>query len=174
LNKLLPLLAFSILLLLPVSQNVFANHPDLPCLPPGVLNTNDGIISDLLQPQSFCYTMVAGIGNCPAGYFIDSLSSGLDPGFSLESICTALPSDSPDPTHPDQCQGASVLLNNHCFAQALSNIIGGVLLDINTVSLLVGAIGTNPIITGLVGITIAGIAGQTAWFVHRRRVKKVE
>jgi len=171
-NKLIPLLAFSILLLVPVgAQQVFANHPDLPCLPPGVLNTNGDIVSTLLQPQNFCYTMVAGIGSCPAGYLMDSLSSGLDPGFSLAGICTALPSDSPDPTHPDQCQGASVLLNNHCFAQALSSIIGGELLAINTLPLLVGAIGVNPVITGLVAITMGGVAAQAVWFVHRRKKK---
>ena len=56
-----------------------------------------------------------------------------------------------------------------CFAQTMGSMIGGTLLEINTLSLLVASIGVNPIITGLVGITIAGIVGQTAWFVHRRR-----
>jgi len=50
-------------------------------------------------------------------------------------------------------------------------MIGGDLLDINTLPLLVGAIGVNPVITGLVGITIAGVAGQAVWFVHRRKKK---
>jgi len=49
------------------------------------------------------------------------------------------------------------------------SIVGGELLDINTVSLLVGAIGVNPVITGLVGITLAGIVGQAVWFIHRRQ-----
>jgi hypothetical protein len=49
------------------------------------------------------------------------------------------------------------------------NAVGGELLDINTVSLLVGAMGVNPVITALMGITIAGIVGQTVWFVHRRK-----
>ena len=48
-------------------------------------------------------------------------------------------------------------------------MIGGQLLDINTLPLLVGAIGTNPIITGLVGITLAGVAAQAVWFVHKRK-----
>jgi hypothetical protein len=51
-------------------------------------------------------------------------------------------------------------------------MIGGALLDINTLPLLVGAIGVNPIITGLVGITLAGVAGQAVWFVHRRKKKE--
>ncbi len=58
-----------------------------------------------------------------------------------------------------------------CIAQAAGSMIGGALLEINTLPLLVGAIGTNPIITGLVGITIAGVAGQAVWFVHRRKKK---
>lgn len=56
-----------------------------------------------------------------------------------------------------------------CVVTNLGNMIGGELLDINTVSLLVGAIGVNPVITGLVGITLAGIVGQAVWFVHKRK-----
>jgi len=56
-----------------------------------------------------------------------------------------------------------------CTAQAIGSMIGGELLDINTVSLLVASIGVNPVITGLIGITLAGVAGQAVWFVHRRR-----
>jgi len=55
-----------------------------------------------------------------------------------------------------------------CFGLAMETV-GGALLDINTASLLVAAIGTNPVITGLVAVTIAGVAGQAIWFVHRRR-----
>ena len=55
------------------------------------------------------------------------------------------------------------------FATSMGSMIGGTLLETNTLPLLVGAIGVNPIITGLVGITLAGIVGQTAWFVHRRK-----
>jgi len=47
--------------------------------------------------------------------------------------------------------------------------VGGTLLEINTFALFVGAIGVNPVITGLVVITIAGVAGQVAWFVHRKK-----
>lgn len=57
-----------------------------------------------------------------------------------------------------------------CFGIALG-AVGGELLDINTASLLIGAIGTNPVITGLVGITLAGIVGQAVWFIHKKRKK---
>jgi len=55
-----------------------------------------------------------------------------------------------------------------CFGLAME-AVGGAFLDIDSVSLLVGAIGTNPVITGLVGITLGGVAAQAIWFVHRRK-----
>jgi hypothetical protein len=48
-------------------------------------------------------------------------------------------------------------------------MIGGMLLDIDTTALLVVAIGTNPVNTVLMGITLAGVAAQSVWFVHRRK-----
>ena len=56
-----------------------------------------------------------------------------------------------------------------CFATSTGQVVGGYLIDINSASLFVAAIGVNPVITGLVGITIAGITGQAVWFVHRRK-----
>ena len=167
-NKLLPLFAFSILLLVPLgSQQVFANHPDLPCPPPGILNTDPVFTSFIWADTSnFCYAELrtpSGFQICSVGYFSDLVTPG-----NIE-ICTSLPQQTPDPTLAAQCQGAAILVNNHCFAEALSSMIGGALMDIDTVSLLVGAIGTNPVITALMGITLAGVAGQAAWFVHRRK-----
>ena len=172
-NKLIPFLAFSILLLVPVgAQNVFANHPQLACPPPGILNTDPTILENVFGTSNFCYAKISSIPGpltCPPGYSPGTFFSTTT--FPLVNIgaCIAEPQPTPDPTHPDQCQGASFLFENHCFAEALSSIVGGELLSINTIPLLLGAIGTNPIITGLVGITIAGVVGQTAWFVHRRR-----
>jgi hypothetical protein len=53
--------------------------------------------------------------------------------------------------------------------QGICNAVGGNILEIDNYALFVAAIGTNPVITALVGITLAGIAGQTLWFVHRRK-----
>ena len=53
--------------------------------------------------------------------------------------------------------------------QGICNAVGGNILEIDNYALFVAAIGTNPVITGLVGITLAGIAGQALWFVHRRK-----
>jgi len=48
-------------------------------------------------------------------------------------------------------------------------MIGGALLDIDTTALLVVTVGTNPVITGLVGITLAGVTGQAIWFLHKKK-----
>jgi len=45
------------------------------------------------------------------------------------------------------------------------------LLDIDSWALFVANIGVNPVITGLVAITMAGVAEQAAWFIHRRKKK---
>jgi hypothetical protein len=56
-----------------------------------------------------------------------------------------------------------------CIATNMGNMIGGALLDIDTSALLVAAVGTNPVITGLVGITLAGLIVQAAWFIHKKK-----
>ena len=56
----------------------------------------------------------------------------------------------------------------------MMGMVGGIPLDIDTVSLFIGAIGVNPVITGLVAITMGGVAAQAIWYVNSRRVKKVE
>ena len=58
-------------------------------------------------------------------------------------------------------------LASTCF----STMIGGFLIEIDTMALLVATTGTNPVITLMIGITIAGVAGQVAWFIHRRKKK---
>ena len=55
-----------------------------------------------------------------------------------------------------------------------NEIIGGEILDLDTMALFIGAIGVNPVITGLVAITMGGVAAQAIWYVNNRRVKKVE
>ncbi len=173
-NKLIPLLAFSILLLVPVSQDAFADHPDeLTCpdigdLGPGVLMP-DATLFFMPQPP-FCLGLITDFPiGCPPPYLSDMLVSSA----TVESFfaCIADPIPTPHITLAAQCEGASFLFENHCFAEALSSMIGGELLAINTLPLLVGAIGVNPIITGLVAITLAGVAAQAIWFVHRRNKK---
>ena len=56
-------------------------------------------------------------------------------------------------------------LASTCFSVA----IGGILIEIDTMALLVATTGTNPVITLMIGITIAGVAGQVAWFIHKKK-----
>jgi len=66
---------------------------------------------------------------------------------------------------------ATALCANFNFPMNMG-MIGGELLDLDTMALFVGAIGVNPVITGLVAITMGGLAVQAVWFVHRRRKSK--
>ena len=95
-------------------------------------------------------------------YVIDPLSCGSKTILNLDNQCV------PDLT---QICGAGTFPDFDvlmCFGLAMETV-GGALLDINTASLLVAAIGTNPVITGLVAITMSGVAAQAVWFVHRRK-----
>jgi len=69
---------------------------------------------------------------------------------------------------------AKALCASFNFPMNMGMAVGGELINIDTVSLLVSAIGVNPVITAIVGITLAGVAGQIAWFVYKERKKKVE
>jgi len=66
------------------------------------------------------------------------------------------------------CGEGTIISGMQCIGLAMQ-AVGGTLLKINTFALFVGAIGVNPIITGLVAITIAGVAGQVAWLVHKKK-----
>lgn len=67
------------------------------------------------------------------------------------------------------CGQGTIIEQGMCIVSNMGNMIGGTLLDIDTTALLIASIDTNPVITGLVAITLAGVAGQIVWFVHRRR-----
>jgi len=183
LNKLIPLLAFSILLLVPVgTQNAFAAE----FLNPDIFNPSAiGIVIvdtlDTTQPNT-----KTSSASCPATdqiigggklHFTQFAHTNPDRWIVDESLNLSTNSYDVTVTVLENsriefqafaiCAGITTLLNQ------MGSMIGGALLEINSVSLLVGSIGVNPVITGLVGITIAGIVGQTVWVVHRRK-KKVE
>lgn len=67
------------------------------------------------------------------------------------------------------CGQGTIISGMQCVAQQVNNIIGGVLLDIDNTALFVAAIGTNPVITGLVAVTIAGVSGQAIWYLHKKQ-----
>ena len=109
-NKVLLLLVFSVLLLVPVgAQQVFANHPDLACPSPGLLVTPSiDVPTSNRHGDIYC---LGGFGfDCPPGYFLDILFP-----FGLQA-CTAAQGSFPDLTLEAQCQGDAVLIGNHCVA----------------------------------------------------------
>ncbi len=72
------------------------------------------------------------------------------------------------------CGPGTIEVNGVCQCeQQNTQCVGGVIIDIDTVSLLAGTIGIDPLLTGLIGITIGGLAVQAVWFVHRRKKKLV-
>jgi len=124
LKKLLVLIAFSVLLLVPVGiQQVFATHPNLSCPPPGILNTDPNIIA-VGFGTNICYAEISAVlspnPTCSAGY---SLTFFVD-GPPYLKACVAVPESSVDPTHPDQCQNKASLVNNHCVPD-LNQVCGG-------------------------------------------------
>ena len=165
-NKLIPLLAFSVLLLVPVgAQQVFGTHLTPSCPPPGVLNTNPAFTFS--GTSNFCIETGVFLPNCSPGYTVGVIVGG------NPNLQCAAPLSSGPPTPVGSCQNGAVLdANDHCVCEQQNNqCVGGVILDIDTVSLLAGTIGIDPLLTGLIGITIGGLAVQAVWFVHRRRKK---
>ena len=109
-------------------------------------------------------TLFCGQGTTQVGFECQGGSSGLTCGqgtIEVVGICI--------PDLNQICGQGTIISGMQCIAQQVNNIIGGVLLDIDNTALFVAAIGTNPVITGLVGITIAGVAWQAVWFIHKKK-----
>ncbi|MGQ0790755.1 MAG: MopE-related protein [Nitrosopumilaceae archaeon] len=67
------------------------------------------------------------------------------------------------------CGQGTIISGMQCIAQQMGQMIGGTILEIDNYALFVAAIGVNPVITGLVGITIVGITGQVVWFIYMKK-----
>ena len=171
-NKQLPIVVFSILLLVPVgAQNAFADHSDQ-------YSGTDGHCDLTLNPP------VVGVD-----YFNCNLS-GVD--FTPFPDLSGADFSGTDLTNADlsglilvsadfvgaNLAGANLAganLFDADFSGCLNHpicddaLVGGYLIDIDNASLFVAVIGTTPVLTGLVGITLAGVAGQAVWFIHRRK-----
>ena len=214
-KKLLVLIVFSVLLLIPLESSVQVAHAGLPIITEIIDSTGDGV-SGLSLPIGIAADVagnvyVAGTTSnnafkiTPGGTIteiIDSTGDGVNgllgtAGITVDAAgnvyvtgdlsanafligtpigCgtkTVLGTEGQCVPDMSQVCGAGTIPDFDllmCFGLTLG-AVGGELLEINTVSLLVAAIGTNPVITALVGITIAGVAGQAIWFVHRRKKK---
>ncbi len=67
------------------------------------------------------------------------------------------------------CGSGTMISQGMCIVEQMGQMVGGTLLELDNYALLVASIGTNPVITGLVGITLAGVAVQVAWFIHKKK-----
>jgi len=163
LNNVLFVVLFSVLLLVPIgAQQVFGTHPTQSCPGGGALNTNPAFTFQ--GTSNFC--LASGFGLFPPCNF--PYTSGNVLGFVINPVCVALVITAP-PTPTGVCQNGAVLDGTgHCVCEQ-QQCVGGVIIDTDTVSLLAGAIGIDPLLTGLIGITIGGLAVQAVWFVHRRK-----
>ena len=196
-KKLVVLIAFSVLLLIPVGvSESFADHPDeyecpdmLETFAPGSFDVYPGILlTEGFYAESrfgvfggnppFCFVGMDALTffECSSPYAMTELflDEARTQQIALDSVslCVAEPIPVSHVTLAEQCQGASILVDNHCFSQALGSMVGGAWLDINTVSMLVGAIGVNPVITGLVAIAMGGVAAQAVWYFNSKRLRK--
>ena len=69
------------------------------------------------------------------------------------------------------CGEGTIIEGMMCVARTMMASVGGELLAIDSVVLFVAAIGVNPVVTGLVVITLAGVAWQTAWYLNKKKNK---
>ncbi|MFI5405310.1 MAG: hypothetical protein ACHQ1D_02220 [Nitrososphaerales archaeon] len=67
------------------------------------------------------------------------------------------------------CGQGTMIVQGMCIVEQMGQMVGGTLLEIDNYALFAAAIGTNPVITGLVAITLAGVAGQAVWFIHKKK-----
>jgi uncharacterized protein YjbI with pentapeptide repeats len=176
LNKLFPLITFFILLLVPIgAQNAFAAHSA-----PGL--ATDGHCSVSPAPTlDFQYCDLSGVDLSGADLtgidFSNADLSGanlsntilIDADF-VDANLSGADLTGADLTGADfsgaDLSGANLDCLNHPIC---ADLVGGHLIDIDNVSLFVAVIGTNPVIAGLIGITLASIAGPAVWFVYRRK-----
>lgn len=69
------------------------------------------------------------------------------------------------------CGAGTFISGLQCIGLGMQ-AIGGMDIQINTLAVMAAGVGVDPLITGLVVITMVGITGQVAWFVHRRNKQK--
>jgi len=175
-NKQLPIVAFSILLLVPlVAQNAFADHSD-------PYSGIDGHCLDAPVPAvdyQNCNLSGVDLSNLDlsgADFTLADLTNADLSGTNLLSAdfvdadLTGADLSGADLTDADLSGAILTGTNLNCLNHPICGaLVGGYLIDIDNASLFVAVIGTNPVLTGLVGITLAGVAGQAVWFVHRRK-----
>ncbi len=64
------------------------------------------------------------------------------------------------------------------LAQLIQNIgsmaVGGIMIPVDAVVLLAAAIGVDPLITGLLVLSMVGVSAQVVWLIHRKKKKVLD
>ena len=168
-NKLLPLVAFSIILLVPIGvQNAFASHTA------SFLGIDGHCLDAPVPGVDYFNCNLSGVDFTPFPDLSGADFSGTDlTNANLSGLILVSADFVGANLAGANLAGANLFdadfsgcLNHPICDDAL---VGGYLIDIDNASLFVAVIGTNPVLTGLVGITLAGVAGQAVWFIHRKK-----
>ena len=63
--------------------------------------------------------------------------------------------------------------NHNVIAQLIQNLgsmaVGGMMIPINALAVLAAGIGVDPLVTGLLLVTVVGISVQVAWILHKKK-----
>jgi len=57
------------------------------------------------------------------------------------------------------------------ISDVLTMAVGGMMIPVNAIALLAAGIGVDPLVTGLLLVTVVGISVQVAWILHKRKKK---
>ena len=128
----------------------------------GYTNTGHTIFSGGFAGGTALFTqtnVIAKTGDVVAGKTLGFFNN--DPGISDTQVATGS-------SFTDALGNGQGLF---LFSIPTGQVIGRTLLEINTISLLITSIDANPIITGLVGITIAVVAVQSLWIIQKKKKK---
>jgi len=103
-------------------------------------DTIDGQGITLIDPAT-------GMITCPDGHVMTGLTTGFFGGsISLTPKCTPL-----------------------SISDVLTMAVGGMMIQVNAIALLAAGIGVDPLVTGLLLVTVVGISVQVAWILHKKK-----
>ena len=57
------------------------------------------------------------------------------------------------------------------ISDVLTMAVGGMMIPVNAIALLAAGIGVDPLVTGLLLVTVVGISVQLAWILHKRKIE---
>ena len=117
-------------------------------IPTPASHSHDLDFGDTIDGQGITLTDPAtGMITCPDGHVMTGLTTGFFGGsISLTPKCTPL-----------------------SISDVLTMAVGGMMIQVNAIAVLAAGIGVDPMVTGLLLVTVVGISVQVAWILHKKR-----